>query len=100
VSAPGKSPVKMKQEVCDITSWGSYMLFILTGQHVSLHVVNVTLTDLYPLAFVLNCLHQFWIAARLVCSEALAGSLLMASTALSLAGIVMVDSAVVGICIV
>jgi hypothetical protein len=45
------------------------------GGGLSLHVVNVMLTDLDPLAFILHFLNQYWIAARLVCSfhEAMAG---------------------------
>jgi hypothetical protein len=38
------------------------------GGHVSLHVVNVTWTDLDPLTFILHFLNQYWIAARLVYS--------------------------------
>jgi hypothetical protein len=56
--------------------------------------VNVTWINLHPLAFVLHFLNQFWIASRLVCSfcEAMAGSLSIASTAISLAKAAVVDS--------
>jgi hypothetical protein len=55
------------------------------GGTVSLHVMNVTWTDLDPLAFILHFLSQFWFAARLVCNfcEAMAGLLSVASTAIS-----------------
>jgi hypothetical protein len=36
------------------SSWGSCKLFIWTGGHVSLHVMNVTWIDLYSLAFILH----------------------------------------------
>jgi hypothetical protein len=54
-------------------------------------------TDLDLLAFILHVFSQFWVAARLVCSfcEALAGSLSVTSTAVSLANVV-VDSDVFG----
>jgi hypothetical protein len=38
------------------------------GVDISLHVVNVTLTNLDPLASILHFLNQYWIAASLVCS--------------------------------
>jgi hypothetical protein len=65
------------------SSWGSCTLFVWTGGLASLRVVNVTWTNLDPLAFIFHFYNQFWIAARLVCSfcEAMAGSLPMASTA-------------------
>jgi hypothetical protein len=51
-----------------------------------------------PLASVLHFLNQFWIAARLVCSfcEAMAGTLSVASTAVSLVKVAVVDSVEVG----
>jgi hypothetical protein len=60
--------------------------------------VSVTWIDLNPLAFTLHSYNHFWIVARLVCSfcEAMAGSLSVASTAVSLAKVAMVDSGVVG----
>jgi hypothetical protein len=51
---PGKSPVKVQPEILDIFFLGSCTLFIWTGVHISLCVVNVTRTDLDPLAFILN----------------------------------------------
>jgi hypothetical protein len=65
------------------SSWGNCPLFIWTGGHVSLLVVNVTWIDLNSLAFIHHFLNQSWIASRSVCSfcEAMAGSLSMATTA-------------------
>jgi hypothetical protein len=62
--------------------------------HVSLLVVNVTWIDLDSLAFVLRFLNQFWITSRSVYSfcKAMAGSLSMATTAVSLANVTVVDS--------
>jgi hypothetical protein len=45
------------------SSWGSFTLFIWTGEHVSLHVVNVTWIDLGSLAFILHFFNQFLIAS-------------------------------------
>jgi hypothetical protein len=66
----------------------------LNQGHVSFHVVNVAWIDLHPLAFILHFLNQFWIASRFVCSfcETMAGSLSVASTAVSLAKVAVVDS--------
>jgi hypothetical protein len=63
------------------------------GGHVSLSVVNVTWIDLDSLAFILHFLNQFWIASRSVCSfcEAMAGSLSLATSALSSAKVAAVD---------
>jgi hypothetical protein len=49
---------------------------------------------LHLLAFILHFLNQFWIENRLVCSfcEAIAGSLSVASTAVSSANVAVVDS--------
>jgi hypothetical protein len=47
---PGKSPVKVQPEILD-SSWGNCTLFIWTGRHASLGMVNVTFSDLEPLAF-------------------------------------------------
>jgi hypothetical protein len=60
--------------------------------------VNATWIDLDPLAFSLHFINQFWIASRWVCSlcDAMAGSLSMASTAVSLAKFAVVDSGEVG----
>jgi hypothetical protein len=57
------------------------------GGDVSLHVMNVTWTDLDSLAFILHFLSQFWFAARLVCNfcEAMAGLLPVSRTAILLA---------------
>jgi hypothetical protein len=57
--------------------------------------------DVDRLAFIsfhLNFLNQFWTASRLVCSfcEAIAGSLPVASTAVSSAKVAVVDSGEVG----
>jgi hypothetical protein len=41
------------------SSLGSCTLFVWTGGHVSLRVVNVTWIDLNPLAFILHFLNQF-----------------------------------------
>jgi hypothetical protein len=43
-------------------------LFIWTGGHISLRVVNVTWVDFDSLAFILHFLNQFRIASRSVCS--------------------------------
>jgi hypothetical protein len=64
------------------------------GGHVSVCVVNVTWINLDPLPLILNFLNQFCIASRLVCSlcEAMAGSLTVATTAVSLAKVAVIDS--------
>jgi hypothetical protein len=82
------------------SSWGSCTLFIWTGGHIPLRVVNVTWIDLDSLAFILHYLNQFWIASRSVCSfcEAMAGSVSMATTAVSSAKVAMVDSGEVSRC--
>jgi hypothetical protein len=61
-------------------------------------VVNVVWTDLDSLAVILQFLIQFWIAARYVCNscEAMAGSLSVASTAVSSAKVAVIDSGKVG----
>jgi hypothetical protein len=59
--------------------------------HVSLRVVNGTWVDLDSLTFILHFLNQFWIATGLVC-ETMAGSLSVATTALSSANVAVVDS--------
>jgi hypothetical protein len=60
--------------------------------------VNVTRINLDLLSVLLNFLNEFWIAGRLVCSlcEAIAGSLSMATTAVSSAKVAVVDSGEVG----
>jgi hypothetical protein len=75
------------------SSWGSCMLFIRTRRHTSLLMVNVTWTNLDPLAFILHFLNQFWTASRLVCSfcEAIAESLPVATTAVSSAKVTVAD---------
>jgi hypothetical protein len=80
------------------SSWGSCILIIWIGGHVSLRVVNVTWIDLDSSAFILHSLNQSWIANRSVCSfcEAMAGSLSMATTAVSSAKIVVIHSGEVG----
>jgi hypothetical protein len=66
-------------------------MFIWTGRHVSLCVVNVIWTFI---TFIIHFLNKFSISARLVCSfcEATVGSLSMASTAVSLTKVDVVDS--------
>jgi hypothetical protein len=54
VFAPEKSPVKMQPETLDIFFLGELHIFVWTGRHISLRVVNVTRTDLDPLAFILS----------------------------------------------
>jgi hypothetical protein len=56
------------------------------------------MVDLDLLAFVPHFKNQFWIVSRLVCSlcEAMAGSLSVATTAVSLAKVAVVDSGEVG----
>jgi hypothetical protein len=60
--------------------------------------VNVTWINLDLLAFVPHFKNQFWIVSRLFCSlcEAMAGSLSVAITAVSLAKVAVVDSGEVG----
>jgi hypothetical protein len=72
----------------------SCTLFIWTGGRGSLRVVNGAWIDLYSLAFILHFLNQSCIASRSVCSfcEAVAGSLSMVTTAVSLAKAAVVDS--------
>jgi hypothetical protein len=69
-------------------------LFVWTGGHISLRVVNVTWIDLDPLTFILHFLNQLRIASRLVCSlcDAMAESLPVASTAVSSEKVAVVDS--------
>jgi hypothetical protein len=56
---------------------------------ISFHLVHVMRIDLDLLAFILYFVNQFWIASRLVCSvyDAMAGSLSMASTAVTLTNV-------------
>jgi hypothetical protein len=59
----------------------------------------LTWIDLHPLPFILHLLNTFWIpSSRLVCSfcEAMAGSLSVASTAVSSAKVAVVGSGEVG----
>jgi hypothetical protein len=96
--APGKSPVKVQPDVLDIP-FLEYLYVVYMeweGGGVSLQVVNVTRTNLDQLASILHFLNHFWIASRLVCSfcEAMAGSLSVASTAVSSAKVAVVDSGV------
>jgi hypothetical protein len=74
--------------------WGSYTLFIWTGGHISLRVVNVMWIDLDSFAFILHVSNKSWIASRSVCSfcEAMAGSLSIATIAVSSAKVAVVDS--------
>jgi hypothetical protein len=80
------------------SSWGSCTLFIWTGGHVSLRVVNVMWIDLDSLALLLHFLNKFWTAVRLVCSfwETMTRSLSVASPAVSSAKFTVVDSGEVG----
>jgi hypothetical protein len=73
-------------------------LFLWSGGHISLRVVNVTSIDLDPLTFFLHFLNQFWIASRLGYSlcEAIVGSLSSATTTVSPAKFAVVDSGEVG----
>jgi hypothetical protein len=83
----------------NVTSfWESCTLFIWTGDHISVCVVNVTWMDLDPLAFIFHFLNQFWIASRLACSlcDAMAESLSVASTAVTSAKVAVIDSGEVG----
>jgi hypothetical protein len=76
-----------------------HIVYINRGDDdVSFCAVNVTWIDLDPLAFILHFLNQVWIANKLVCSlcEATAGSLSVASTAVSLAKVAVVDSGELG----
>jgi hypothetical protein len=68
------------------------------GGQVSSRVVNVMWIDLDPLALTLHFLNRFWFASRLVCSlcEAMAGSLPVATTAVSPAKFAVLDSGEVG----
>jgi hypothetical protein len=54
----GNSPVKVQPEILDIFLGEVYVVYTNRGgggeRNVSLHVVNVTLTDLNPLAFILH----------------------------------------------
>jgi hypothetical protein len=50
------------------SSWESCTLFIWTGGHISLHVVNVMWIDLNSLALILHVLNLSWIESRSVCS--------------------------------
>jgi hypothetical protein len=98
VFAPGKSPVKVQPEILDI-------FFVVE--------LNVVFTDrkarfslcgkcdvgrFGSVSFYSSFLNQIWIAARLVCSfcEAMAGSMSMASTAVSSAKVAVIDSGEVG----
>jgi hypothetical protein len=80
------------------SSWGSCTLFLWTGGHVSVCVVNVTWINLDSLAFILHFLNQFWFASRSGCSlcEAMVGSLSVATTAVSSAKFAVVDCGEVG----
>jgi hypothetical protein len=99
MSEPSESPIKCspKIRVLDIFL-GELELFIWIGGHICLRVVNVTWTELEPLAFILHLCNQFWIVARFVCSfsEAMAVSLSVASTAISSAKVAVVESGEVG----
>jgi hypothetical protein len=74
------------------SSQGSCILFIWTGGHVPLRVVNVTWTDLRELACIRHFWSKIWIARRWVWSfwEATEGSLSVAKTAVSSAKVAIV----------
>jgi hypothetical protein len=76
----------------------SCKLFIWKAKQVSLRVVNLTWTNLDPLALILHFSNGFRIAARLVCSfcEAMAGLLFVANTTVSSKKVAVVDSGEVG----
>jgi hypothetical protein len=95
---PGKSPVKMQPVILDIFFLGELHTVCMYRGQVSLRVVNVPWTHLDPLAFILHLLNQFWIAVMFVCSsyEAVAGSLSVASSAVSSTKVTVVDSGEVG----
>jgi hypothetical protein len=56
--------------------------------------------DMDLLAFIVHFSSQFWIASRLVCNlcDAMAGSLSVSGTAISLAKVAVIDSNEVGRC--
>jgi hypothetical protein len=95
---PGKSPVKVQPKILDIFSGELLTVYMDREGHVSLHAMNVTWINLDSLAFILDFLSQFWNASRSVCSfcETMAGSLSVATTAVSSAKVAMVDSGEVG----
>jgi hypothetical protein len=64
VLVPDKSPVKVQPEILDIFFLGEFHVVYMDGGggHISLCVVNLTLTDVGPLAFILHFLNQYWIA--------------------------------------
>jgi hypothetical protein len=76
--------------------WGELHIVYLNrgGGARFFRVGNVSWFDVHQLTFIHHFLNQFWIASRLVCSfcEAIAGSLSVASTAVSSAKFALVDS--------
>jgi uncharacterized membrane protein len=82
--------------LCQVSLLSRYSprLFVWNVGHVFLHVVNITWIDLDSLAFVLHFLNRVWIASRSVCSfcGAIAGSLFIVTTAVSLAKVAVVGS--------
>jgi hypothetical protein len=74
------------------------MLFIWTGEQVSLRVVNVTWADLDSLPFIFHLYNNFCKASSFVCSfcEAMPGSISVANTALSSAKFAVVHSVETG----
>jgi hypothetical protein len=93
----GKFPVKIEHKILDIF-WGELQVFYI-GQEARFSLCGERDMDqLGFISFISPFLNQFWISARLVCTfcEAMAGSLSVASTAVSLAKVAVVDSGEVG----
>jgi hypothetical protein len=78
------------------SSWGSCTLCTWTEGHIPLRQCGAD--RLGPVSFYSPFFNKFWIVPRLVCSfcEAMAGTLSVASTAVSLLEVAAVDSAVIG----
>jgi hypothetical protein len=87
----------MQPEILDILLRKTYVVYVDWGQ-ASLRAVNLTWTDLYSLAFIINVFNHFCITSRLVCSlsEAMPGSLSVANIAVSSTDVVVLDSVGVG----
>jgi hypothetical protein len=79
---------------------GSCTLFLWTGGHIPVRVVNVTWTDLSALVCMRHLWSQVWIALRWLWSfrEAMAGSLSDARIAVSSAKVAVVSKAYVTKC--
>jgi hypothetical protein len=97
VFVPGKSPVKVLPEILGIFSGESHSLYTYRGARFS----SCSECDIDRLGFVdfhSPFFKPFWIASRSVCSfcEAMAGSLSVATTAVSSAKVAVADSGEVG----